>query len=111
MKHAFSLRGGPEFQRAWDEGKSWSHPLVILRARSNGMPTSRFGFVAGKKLGTVVARNRAKRLMREVLRHRLPQIAPGWDIIMIARGGAQDTTLKEIDTAIEIVLQRAHLIK
>ncbi len=49
MNRSFSLRRGADFQRVWDDGKSFSHPLVILRARANGMASCRFGFVAGKK--------------------------------------------------------------
>ena len=75
------------------------------------MTTCRFGFVAGKKLGAMPARNRAKRLMREAVRQRLPQIAPGWDVILIARAGAERATFREVDAAIETLLRRAQLIR
>ncbi len=108
MNRSFSLRTA-DFQRVWDDGKSYSHPLVILRARANGMEQCRFGFVAGKKIGKATVRNRAKRLMREAIRPRLPKIAPGWDIILIARSGAGTATLNDVNTAIGILLQRAKL--
>ncbi len=109
MNRSFSLRGGLDFQRVWEAGKSWSHPLIILRACPNGMETSRFGFVVGKKIGKAVARNRAKRLIREVVRHRLENIAQGWDLIFIARAGAEQAELKDIEQAVEQVLQKARL--
>lgn len=108
MNRSFSLRRD-DFQQVWDDGKSFSHPLIILRARANGMEQCRFGFVAGKKVGKATVRNRAKRLMREAVRHRLSNIAPGWDIIIIARSGAANTTLTDIDAAIGTLLQRAKL--
>ena len=111
MNRSFSLRRGADFQRVWDDGKSFSHPLVILRARANGMDSDRFGFVAGKKIGKAVARNRAKRWMRESVRPRLPMIVPGWDLILIARSGAAHSEFKEMDAAIENVLRRAALIR
>jgi ribonuclease P protein component len=110
MNRSLSLRRGVEFQHVWDDGKSFSHPLVILRVRPNGMATCRFGFVAGKKIGKATVRNRAKRWMRESVRPRLPMIAPGWDLILIARNGAARSAFKEIDSAVEIVLRRAALI-
>lgn len=109
VKRSFSLRRD-DFQSVWDDGKSWSHPLVILRASANGMSQCRFGFVAGKKVGKAVTRNRAKRWLREAARHRLPTIVPGWDIILIARSGIAQTEFKDIDAAIETLLQRAQLI-
>lgn len=109
MKRVFSLRGGSGFQRVWDAGQSWSHPLIVLRACPNGMETSRFGFVVGKKIGKAVTRNRAKRLIREVVRHRLEKIAKGWDLIFVARAGAGQAEFKEIEQAVEQVLQRAGL--
>jgi ribonuclease P protein component len=111
MNRSFSLRRGADFQRVWDEGKSFSHPRVILRVRANGTESCRFGFVAGKKIGKANARNRAKRLMREAVRQRLPMIVPGWDLILIARSGAAGSEFKETASAVESVLRRASLIR
>jgi len=111
MNRSFTLRRGVDFQCIWDEGRSFSHPLVILRVRANGMESCRFGFVAGKKIGKATARNRAKRLMRESVRHRLPMIVSGWDLILIARSSAARNPFKEMDTAIESVLRRANMLR
>lgn len=110
MNRSFSLHRGEEFQAVWDGGKSWSHPLIILRARANGTGKSRFGFAAGKKVGAAVRRNRAKRLLREAVRHRLPTIVKGWDLIFIARSLAQNAEFKTVDAGVEELLRRAKLI-
>ena len=109
MDRSFSLRRD-DFQRVWDDGKSYSHPLVILRASANGMSQCRFGFVAGKKVGKAVTRNRAKRWMREAVQHRLPTMTPGWDIILIARSNVAHTDFQTIVSAIDSLLQRAQLV-
>ena len=109
MNHSFSLRRGTEFQTVWDSGKSWSHPLVILRACANGLDQNRFGFVAGKKVGQAVRRNRAKRLLREAVRQRLPKIAQGWDLVWIARRGTEKAEYSAVDEAVEQLLKRAKL--
>ena len=110
MNRSLSLHRGAEFQTVWDSSKSWSHPLVILRARANGTEKNRFGFVAGKKVGKAVRRNRAKRLLREAVRHRVTKIEPGWDVIFIARAGTETAEFKAVDAAVEQVLNRAKLI-
>ncbi len=74
------------------------------------MDNNRFGFVAGKKVGGAVKRNRAKRLLREAVRHRLTTIRKSWDLVFIARSQAEGAEFKAIDSAVEQLLQRAKLI-
>lgn len=46
----------------------------------------RVGFTCSKKVGNAVARNHAKRRMREVARAILPRLGkPGWDYVLIGR--------------------------
>ena len=46
----------------------------------------RVGFTCSKKVGNAVARNRAKRRLREAARMVLPEIGrPGWDYVLIGR--------------------------
>ncbi|MBI3536605.1 MAG: ribonuclease P protein component [Chloroflexi bacterium] len=109
MKRTFSLRRGVDFQRVWDNGKSWAHPLIVLRCRANGTPANRFGFVVGKKIGKAAQRNRYKRWMREAVRHRFVRLAQGWDFIFIARA-KEGIAFQDVDAAVEQVLQRARLL-
>ena len=60
--------------------------LVQARFRNDDDPSVRIGFTCSKKVGNAVARNRAKRRMREIARLTLPEIAqPGWDYVLIGR--------------------------
>jgi ribonuclease P protein component len=79
------LKSEADVQRVWQQGGTWAHPLIILRARANGLEQSRVAFVVSKKVGKAVTRNRAKRLMREATRQRFPYIAAGYDIVLIGR--------------------------
>lgn len=111
MKRAWRLQNQADVQRVWQEGRAFAHPLVILRVRPNQLPQVRAAFVAGKKLGGAVERNRAKRRLREALRPKFPTIAPGYDLVLIARGKINDVSFTDIVDAVQQLLTRANLIK
>lgn len=63
--------------------------LVQGRFRDDEDPAIRVGFTCSKKVGNAVARNRAKRRLREVARRVLPEHGrPGWDYALIGKPGA-----------------------
>ena len=84
--------------------------MLILLVRENGLAVSRFGFVASKRVGNAVVRNRRRRLMREVIRLHLPQIRGGSDCLFVARRGDDSVTFAEMETAVCKLLRRAHLL-
>ena len=90
-------------------GKSYAHPLIVLVAMPAEENRTRFAVTAGKSLGNAVQRNRAKRLLREVLRPLIADSKPGWNNILIARKPILTATLPEIKTAVETLMKRAHL--
>ena len=70
-------------------------PGFLLQARkrtaSEGVTPEviRVGFTCSKKVGNAVARNRAKRRLREIARAVLPlEGQPGWDYVLIGRASA-----------------------
>lgn len=71
--------------------KSSGQPGLVLQAgRRTQHPLKaeaiRVGFTASKKVGNAVARNRAKRRLRELMREvLLPNSLPGHDYVLIAR--------------------------
>lgn len=65
-------------------------PGFVLQARPRSEPgPMRVGFTCSKKVGNAVARNRAKRRLREIARAELPAGGrPGWDYVLIGRRDA-----------------------
>ncbi len=63
--------------------------VLQARNRNDGTDDIRVGYTCSKKVGNAVARNRAKRRLREVARLVLPEFGQaGWDYVLIGRRDA-----------------------
>lgn len=111
LQAPFRLRRAADLQQVWQQGRTWRHPLGILVARRNSLAVSRFAFVASRRVGNAVVRNRARRLMREVVRLHLVTIATGWDCVFVARTKTAYAQYGDVETAVLSLLKRAHLLE
>jgi ribonuclease P protein component len=103
-----TIRSSREIDRLFRAAQRAAHPLVIALAA----PTppgrgqdGRVAFVAGRRLGGAVVRNRAKRLLRAAARE---AGAPwsGFDVVLIARPSTVSSSSTEIAAAIRNVVDR-----
>ncbi len=105
-----TLKKGWEFDRVRRAGRTWAAGLVVLNAAPSKGSVVRCGFIAGKKVGGAVERNRARRLMREAVRSRLTSIKPGWDLVWIGRAGIDKATGGKVLDDIDAILTRSRLL-
>jgi len=109
VQRQFRLTRSTDFKRVRREGKSYAHPLVVLIALKNETSVTQVGVAAGRSVGNAVKRNRAKRLIRAAARDLYPQIASGWNIVLIARAPIIQTKMPQVRAALQNLLQRANL--
>jgi ribonuclease P protein component len=101
-----TLTAHTDIDRLFAGGRRVSHPaLLVLGARSPEGPDApgRVMFVAGKRLGGAVWRNRSKRVMREAMR-RAGGPCAGWDVALIARTRTASASTAELDEALRAAM-------
>jgi ribonuclease P protein component len=105
------LRRSADIAAVRQHGQRWHTPLVTLYVLPNQREISRFAFVAGRRVGKAVQRNRVKRLCREVTRQHLKQMASGWDCLLVAKDKAVEADYQQLLAAATQLFLRAHLIQ
>ena len=94
------LRKKSDFDAIYRTGKSVHDRYVVLFYRRNDLPYARTAFLASKKVGNSVQRNRAKRLMRESYRLNRDRFSAGYDLIFIARNTIGGKKLADVEKSI-----------
>ena len=86
MKRYDKLKQNWEFRRLYNRGKCLSAPAFIVYFAKGKAGRVRLGITAGKKIGTAVKRNRAKRVVTAAFDSVSPHIKKGYDFVIVARG-------------------------
>lgn len=75
--------------------RTHTQSFVLVRQKSRSRET-RLGVTVSSKVGNAVARNRIKRRVRELFRTTRGEMPPGFDVVVIAKRGADVLTFHEI---------------
>lgn len=86
------LTASAEFQRVRSEGSSFRGELLTFGLLRTDEPASRLGLITSKRVGQAVARNRTRRLLREIFRRHQHELIPGFWLVVIASPRAARST-------------------
>ncbi len=98
------IRRRTDFKQVYDRGLRVHGRYSTLFLLPNGRESGRLGIAATKKLGGVVRRNRAKRLIREVFRRQ--KIAPGYDVVVVPKRELLDASLEALELEYHVLVSR-----
>ena len=105
------LRKNKEFRKIYEGGRNYPARSMVLWMLPSEEPAVKAGVVASRRMfRRAVDRNRAKRLLRESLRHVMPELNPGTRLVMIARRGILNTPPDEIAKDLRWLLRRAGVL-
>ncbi|MDR3258317.1 MAG: ribonuclease P protein component [Fusobacteriaceae bacterium] len=80
-----TLKKDKEFQSIYNQGKKTFGYYSLIFFKKNSNNANNCGFVASKKIGNAVCRNRLKRLYREYYRKNEKFIKKSYDIIFVCK--------------------------
>lgn len=110
MDKIITLCRNNDFRRIYNRGKSHVTPVCVIYVSRNRTKNVRIGITTSKKIGNAVKRNRARRVIKEALREIYPNIKPGYDIVIVARGKTPFVKSTDIKKHINKQLGKAGLL-
>jgi len=105
------LRRKKDFSVLYSKGKSVGDRYVVLFYKKNGLEYNRVAFLASKKVGNSVYRNRARRLMKESYRQLENSLEIGFDLIIIGRNTINGTKCQDVYKSLLSAMKRAGVLK
>jgi ribonuclease P protein component len=107
-----TIKSSREIDAIFRGAKRATHPLLIVLAAQTPEtrgPAGRVAFVAGKKIGGAVVRNRSRRVLRATAR-RAGGSWPNWDVVLVARQGTAQAAPEDLDRAFADTLKRTGVV-
>lgn len=110
-KETVVLNKNFQFQQVYRRGQSLVSPFVVtyILPRKGGM--LRYGITASKKIGTAVARNRARRVIKAALVPLLPLVEGTYDLVFVARKATIAAKSTKLHTVLSNQFLKAGIIK
>ncbi|MBR4725274.1 MAG: ribonuclease P protein component [Lachnospiraceae bacterium] len=92
-----SLKNSRDFNRVFNEGKSYADKLLVMYVCKNYLVMDRIGIIVSKKIGNSVVRHRITRLIKESFRLNYNMFNWSLDIVVIARAGIREAGYADVN--------------
>ncbi|MBN1504674.1 MAG: ribonuclease P protein component [Candidatus Eisenbacteria bacterium] len=104
------LRRTADFERVYEQGSVFQGRHVVLFCLTAGVDQRKAGFVASRKIGGAVERNRARRRIREAYRKLRSGLPGNAHLVFVARAGVTDIGWDELLADVAGLLKKAGLL-
>lgn len=108
-----TIKSSSDITYLFENGRRIGTPdfsFIIARTAEQHDQNGRVAFIAGKKLGNAVWRNRAKRRMREVCKI-IGGPFPGYDVVFLAKRRVNESSFSEMVIHAEKALKKNSIIE
>ena len=110
MSKIIRRRAHRALRRLYKQSASYVSPALVVYLKETRAGFSRLGITAGKKIGSAVLRNRAKRVIREAYRALEPEFKKDVDMVIVARKRAAFIKSDVVKSEFEALIKKAELI-
>lgn len=112
MTNSLRITKKNDYREVYNKGTVFKNrELVLWKLKKEKFGKTRIGYSVGKRFGTAVERNRAKRLLKEVYRLNKGNIKEGYDLVVVARGALKRKSFSEAESSFLNVLSKAGQLK
>lgn len=98
------------FAEGYRQGRKWVGNYMVLWLRDGEDASLRLGVVASRKVGGAVARNRARRRLREAFRQLRPDLQGKVDVVLVARRAIGSARAVDVEAELSRLAGRSGLL-
>ncbi|MBO8159694.1 ribonuclease P protein component [Thermosyntropha sp.] len=109
LKREFRISKAGDYKRVYENGQRFSGKYVIIYIKENGLGYNRFGFVASKKIGSAVVRNKLKRQLRAIINNEKNNLKGNFDVVIVCRRNVDGCTFSILYKDVMKILKKAGL--
>jgi len=100
-----------EFRRLYSKGASVVTPFMVVYCRRRGTSENRLGITVSAKIGNAVVRNKIRRRLKEIYRLGEMRLAPGFDIVVVARFAAVGAPYKKLEATFFYAAKKLSMLR